>query len=90
MIKHILWSGIWVEADKRFLQYQSSVPENAFGHTYERERERAHLGAHTREREREHLGAYTREREISTDRPCDMMSPLQLFKTQHTWQTEMF
>ncbi len=33
-----------------------------------------------------YLGAYERERE----RPCDMMSPLQLFKTQNTGQTEMF
>ncbi len=25
MIKHILWSGIWVEADNRFLQYLKST-----------------------------------------------------------------
>ncbi len=69
MIKHILWSGIWVEADKRFLQYQSSVPENAFGHTYEREREResAFGCAYERERARAFGCVYERERDI--DRP---------------------
>ncbi len=96
----------------------------------ERERERAHLGAHTRERES--IWAHIRERERALgraywwwlrrgpphmivkrfgcttihnkalykciihsyererERPCDMMSPLQLFITWHTGQTEMF
>ncbi len=76
-IGSVLPSTDWHE----IIRYQISVPENAFGHAYERERER--------EREGEYLGTHTRERERETDRPCDK-SPLQLFKMQHTGQTEMF
>ncbi len=70
------------------MQKEIQVPENAFERAYERKRER--VFGHAYEREKAFGRAYEREREKPNERPCDMMSPLQLFKTQHTGQIEMF